>query len=312
MNLYQNIKQKLGFQDSSEKGHVLDTRLSNRQVSNLNRTNQSARDSMNFSYEKYCSYCSSKIFDTDRTCPRCGAPTMNSIIIEEPRIREVEIEVNNRKNVENGIKDLENYYPYSDIRVSDYGDSFSFDLNQRDIFSNLRKGKSFNKTTEIHKLFNGQICLIPDLEYFTDEDVSVLFMSTIGNLSNNNVGLNVSGFNQNEFVRLSQIIQAWNGGQSVLAVGNDASLTNVLPYDSNYRYNIGGGEKIKFIKNFLGIDVLTLPQIVRTDSPFSFRFPTDRIWLVSPTGGKLLKIVSENEKFGVGIGISSIVGTMVI
>jgi DNA-directed RNA polymerase subunit RPC12/RpoP len=28
--------------------------------------------------EKYCSYCSSKIFDKDRTCPQCGAPVKNT------------------------------------------------------------------------------------------------------------------------------------------------------------------------------------------------------------------------------------------
>lgn len=29
--------------------------------------------------EKYCSYCNSKIFDDDRTCPQCGAPTKNHL-----------------------------------------------------------------------------------------------------------------------------------------------------------------------------------------------------------------------------------------
>jgi len=32
----------------------------------------------------YCSYCSSKIFDEDRTCPKCGAPTSNVLIFAEP------------------------------------------------------------------------------------------------------------------------------------------------------------------------------------------------------------------------------------
>lgn len=35
------------------------------------------------SYNIFCSYCSSKIFDSDRTCPQCGAPTKNPIIQEK-------------------------------------------------------------------------------------------------------------------------------------------------------------------------------------------------------------------------------------
>lgn len=29
--------------------------------------------------EKFCKYCESKIFDEDRTCPKCGAPIKDSI-----------------------------------------------------------------------------------------------------------------------------------------------------------------------------------------------------------------------------------------
>jgi hypothetical protein len=31
----------------------------------------------------FCSYCESRIFDTDRTCPQCGAPTKNYIKVEK-------------------------------------------------------------------------------------------------------------------------------------------------------------------------------------------------------------------------------------
>jgi hypothetical protein len=31
-------------------------------------------------HNTFCSYCGSKIFDEDRTCLQCGAPTLNSII----------------------------------------------------------------------------------------------------------------------------------------------------------------------------------------------------------------------------------------
>jgi hypothetical protein len=35
------------------------------------------------SYNIFCSYCGSKIFETDRACNQCGAPTKNPIIQEK-------------------------------------------------------------------------------------------------------------------------------------------------------------------------------------------------------------------------------------
>lgn len=68
------------------------------------------------SYNMFCSYCNSKIFDSDRTCPQCGAPTKNPIYQEK------------KDNNTNTLDPLE---PFGFIAGTDFELTFSvFDENE--------------------------------------------------------------------------------------------------------------------------------------------------------------------------------------
>lgn len=266
--------------------------------------------------DRYCSYCSSKIFESDRTCSQCGAPTMNYIVGLDKFVKTDRVQNESKRNRNYNIKGLESFFPYSDIRVISRGDSGVFSINARDIFCILKQGRGDSVTREIRRNFQGQTSIVPELTSFSENDVSSLFSSLIlGSVSNDNVGLRVSGFSSSEFVRLSQTVSAWNGGAKTVVIGTHKSLANILPNDKNYRYNLDTENRIEYYGNFYQTDLISLPPAVNYGNPFSVELKDDRVWMVSPTEGKLLKIVFEDETLenvGIGLGISSTFATMVM
>jgi hypothetical protein len=266
--------------------------------------------------DKYCQYCYSKIFENDRTCPQCGAPTMNYIVGLDIFGKTEKKTFSNRENRSYDIKNIESFFPYSDIRIMSKGDSSMFDISTRDIFCTLKtKGNSITK--EIKKNFQGQFSIIPELDFFTKNDISFLFSSVVSIVSsndNNNTGTKISGNSSSGFIRLSQQVSAWNGGAKTIAVGTYNSFAHIFPYDTNYRYTLSDEPKIEFGKLYQ-TDFLMLPSAIRYETSFDMQLKDDQIWMVSPTEGKLLKMVFENESLdnvGIGIGINSVCGIITV
>ena len=128
-------------------------------------------------------------------------------------------------------------------------------------------------------------------------DIYNAFATAMGNLSNTaSTGLRVAGYTQSEFVRLSQTVAAWNGGAQPIAVGTQQALANILPSDANYRYDIASDfVKVGYIRNFQGTDIMVLPQIADWETPFGLKLANDKIWIVSPSAQKIIKVVLEGS-----------------
>ena len=215
---------------------------------------------------------------------------------------------------------------YSDVRSIGLGDSAAFDVEPRDLFVVSKAGRA-KRTTEMHKQFKGQVTVIPEprqlavavslykvlagkeslaefvmkavrsMESALTVDVYAVFAAAMDAISNTaNTGLRVAGYSQSEFVRLSQTVAAWNGGQKPVAIGTQRALANILPADANYRYDFDSEfVRVGYLRNFQGTDIMVLPQVADWTTPFALQLSDARIWLVSPSAQKLVKVVLEGS-----------------
>lgn len=215
---------------------------------------------------------------------------------------------------------------YTDVRTIGLGDSAAFDVEPRDLFVVSKSGKS-QRQAEIKKQFKGQVTIIPEmreisvgvnlykvlagqesLANFTAKAVRSLetsmtvdaynaFATAMDALPNTaTTGLRVAGYTQAALVSLLQRVTAWNGGSKAIVVGTQLALTNVLPDDANYRYTLNDEYvKLGYIKTAFGYDVMALPQVVDISTPWGTVLSNDRIWVISPSSQKLLKLVLEGS-----------------
>lgn len=215
---------------------------------------------------------------------------------------------------------------YSDVRTIGWGDSAAFDVEPRDLFVVSKAGRS-KRTTELHKQYKGQVTIMPEpremsvyvslmkvlagkeslaelvtkmtrsFEVQLTYDIYDAFVTALGNVSNTaSTGLRVAGYTQAEFVRLSQTVQAWNGGARPVAVGTQRALANILPANANYRYEIDSEfVKVGYLRNFQGTDIMVLPQVADWTTPFALKLADDKIWILSPSSQKIIKVVLEGS-----------------
>ena len=215
---------------------------------------------------------------------------------------------------------------YSDVRTIGWGDSAAFDVKPRDLFVVSKGGKS-KRTTELHKQFVGQITVMPEPRQMTvfvslmkvlagkesladmvikmvrsfetqlSYDIYDAFATAMGAVTNTaSTGLRVAGYTQAEFVRLSQTVAAWNGGAKPVAIGTQRALAKILPLDANYRYEIDSDfVKVGYLRNFQGTDIMVLPQIADWTTPFALKLSDSKIWIVSPSAQKIVKLVLEGS-----------------
>ena len=150
---------------------------------------------------------------------------------------------------------------FTDIKTIGWGDSAAFDVKPRDLFVVSKAGRA-KRTTELHKQFQGQVTVIPELrelavsvslyrvlsgkesladfiakavlsiESQVTVDAYTAFATAMGAIDNTaSTGLRVAGYTQAEFVRLSQTVRAWNMGSEPIAIGTQVALASVLPAD---------------------------------------------------------------------------------
>lgn len=215
---------------------------------------------------------------------------------------------------------------YSEVRNIGWGDSAAFDIKPRDLFVVSKAGRS-KRTTELHKQFDGQITILPELREMTvfvslqkvlagkeslaefvmkmirsfevqlSYDVYDAFKTAMDNVdSTASTGLQVTGYTESDFVRLSQTVRAWNGGVRPLAIGTQLALANIIPSNANYRYDINSEfVQLGYIRNFKGTDIMVIPQVADWTTPFGLKLDDDRVWIISPSSQKLIKVVLEGN-----------------
>ena len=215
---------------------------------------------------------------------------------------------------------------YSDVRTIGWGDSAAFDVEPRDLFVVSKAGRA-KRTSEVHKQFKGQVVINPEqreltvgvslyrvlagkesladfvakvtrsLETQLTLDVYDAFVVAMSALSTTaSTGLKVIGYTQSDFVTLAQKVTAWNGGIKPVCLGTQLALANILPADGGYRYDIESEfVKLGYIRNFIGTDVILIPQVADYTAPFSTRISNNFLWFVSPTAQKIMKVVLEGN-----------------
>jgi hypothetical protein len=215
---------------------------------------------------------------------------------------------------------------YSEVRTIGWGDSAAFDVSPRDLFIVSKAGRS-KRTTELHKQFKGQITVIPEPREMTvfvslmkvlagkesladfvakvvrsfetalAIDVYNAFYTAMEAIDTTaNTGLLVAGYSQSEFVRLSQTVAAWNGGAKSVAIGTQRALASILPSNANYRYDFQSEYvKVGYLRDFQGTDIMVLPQVADWQTPFGLKLADNRVWIVSPSTQKIIKVVLEGN-----------------
>lgn len=215
---------------------------------------------------------------------------------------------------------------YSDVRTIGWGDSSAFDVSPRDLFVVSKAGRS-KRTTELRKQFKGQVVIIPEPREMTvfvslmkvlagkeslaemvtkmvrsfetslTIDVYNAFVTALGAVSNTaSTGLRVAGYTQDEFIRLAQTVAAWNGGAKPVVIGTHRALAKILPANANYRYDIASDfVKLGYLRNFQGVDLMELPQVADYETPFGLKLADDKVWFVSPSSQKIVKVVLEGN-----------------
>ena len=216
---------------------------------------------------------------------------------------------------------------YSDVRTIGWGDSASFDVTPRDLFAVSKVGRS-KRTTELKKAYNGQVVVFPEPREMTVfvslmkvlagkeslADVVVrmtrsfettlayevydLFATTMGSLtSGSSTGLLLAGYTQQALVHFCQTVAAWNGGAKAIVIGTQSALQYVLPDNSNFRFDLDNSNYVKlgYITSFAGADIMMLPQVADYTKPFGLKLADNKIWIISPSAQKLVKVVLEGS-----------------
>lgn len=215
---------------------------------------------------------------------------------------------------------------YTDVRAIGWGDSASFDVKPRDLFVVSKHGRA-QRTAQAQKQFNGQVTLLPEMREMTVEvslykvlagkesladftakavrslevdmarDVYTTFNTAMGALDNAGDDLlRIAGYSQTNLITLGQKVTAWNGGQKAMIVGTQLALQNILPADANYRYTLESDYvKLGYIQNAFGFDVMVLPQVADYRTQFKMLLDDTKIYVVSPSANKLVKLVMEGS-----------------
>lgn len=221
---------------------------------------------------------------------------------------------------------IESMGAYTDIRVGGFGDTFKFDVKSRDLFP-VTKASRNKRMAELQKQYNGTVILNPEnhmvtvyvslyrvlsgLESLGDfvakavmsmenemtYDVYNAFNTAMTNLPTTPVDgeLKFVGYSQSNLTKLIERVAAFNRAKPVI-LGTRLALQAVLPSDANYRYDLESNYvKLGYIPNFMGADVIMLPQIADWKNPFKLLLDDTRIYVVSPGSQKIVKLCLEGS-----------------
>lgn len=216
---------------------------------------------------------------------------------------------------------------FAEVRNIGWGDVAQFTVKPNELFVVSKSSRLGKRTTELHKWYSGSVSVTPEprqmtvyvslmkvldgkeslaefvqvmirsFEHSLTLDVYNAFSTAMDSIDATPVtGLKVAGYTQAEFVRLSQAVRAFNGGGNVIALGTQLALSKVLPANANYRYDINSEyTRLGYMNNFMGTDLMVLPQLANIAVPFTTSVPDDRIYFLSAGSQRIVKVVLEGS-----------------
>jgi hypothetical protein len=214
---------------------------------------------------------------------------------------------------------------YSDVRSGGWGDSFSFEIESRDLFAVSKSGKA-QKSVEMHKQFKGLVTIVPEMHEISvqvslmrvlqgKESLAAFVMKAARSLeaqltldtytafatamaalpTTATTGLKTTGFTSASLVDKCQRVSAWSGQRAVI-VGTQLALANILPDDANYRYDISSDfVKVGFVKEYMGYPTLVLPQLANWTTPWGTLISDNYLWILAPSSQKIVKVCLEGS-----------------
>lgn len=253
---------------------------------------------------------------------------------------------------------------YTEQRVGAYGDSFSFTVEPNDLFYVSKVGHD-QRTTEFQKQFVGQMTIVPEnralsvsvnfykvlcgkeslakfvmkailsLEAQITKEVYVAFDTAMGQIptTEEEDNLHLSGWNADSAVRIAQTVSAYNNGADPVFIGTKLALNKAVPDNANYRYDIESDfVRVGYLRNFMGYDALEMKQVADWKNPHKLVLDDNRIYVVSPAYGKIVKLCYEGssrtttrdfedaadltasttifKSYGIGIATNALVGVI--
>lgn len=216
---------------------------------------------------------------------------------------------------------------YTETRYINYGDSAAFNVEPNDLFIVSKAGYG-QRTVEFQRQWQGQVTVVPENREITvyvslyrvlcgidslAKFVSKAILSVEANITKEvytafstameslpttpaDGALKVAGYSQSSAVKLAQTVSAFNNGAKAVFVGTQLALQNILPNDANYRYMLDSEyARLGYVRTAFGFDTLVLPQLADWQNPYKTLLRDDRIYVVSPTSQKLIKLVYEGN-----------------
>lgn len=214
---------------------------------------------------------------------------------------------------------------YTDLRVIGFGDSASFDVSPRSLFT-VSEGSNAQRTAFIQKQFKTtktlnainhaitvQVALYAVLsrqeslaEFTRKAVISVETEMTRDSYNAFRAGLNavtvptnltVAGYTEDDMLKLCETVGAYNQGAKPVIVGTAMAIKNIIPNGADgYRVVTNSDNiSIQLIKNFFDYDIIVLPQVATGKGDYSLQLNDTELYVVSPTSDKLVKGVIEGE-----------------
>jgi hypothetical protein len=139
--------------------------------------------------------------------------------------------------------------------------------------------------------------IVRSLETEMTRDAYITFNTAMGNLaSSGDAQLQYAGYSQENLITLAQKVTAWNNGAKAVIIGTPVALLSVLPSDANYRYDLQSDYvRMGYVNNMATYDVLAIPQIADFRTEFKLLLDDTRLYVLSPSAGKLVKLVIEGS-----------------
>lgn len=208
---------------------------------------------------------------------------------------------------------------YTDIRNVGFGDSASFEISPRSLFT-VSQGANAQRTAFVHKQFKTtktlvavnhpftvQVALYSVLagkeslaEFVRKAVISVETEMTKDAYNALNAGLSAAsvpaalrknGYTQDTLLTMCQTVGAYNQGMKPVIVGTTLALSKILPSAANGYRIVTNSENmgIQVIRNFFDYDILMLPQVATGLADYSLALDDKIIYVISPTSDKLIK-----------------------
>lgn len=208
---------------------------------------------------------------------------------------------------------------YSELRFGQWGDSFNFTKDSNALYAVYKVGNS-RKHVEVQKDFSTNKTLLTEAyaitvqtawyKMLTGEEsiasfilkaaasiekemlvqVYTAFNSFAASLANSGVKqLRYNGYTTSNYLTLAQKVSAFNGAKAI-CMGTKAALGNVLPENVNYRIQIESPYvSVGYIRGYKGYDLFEMEQVAsRTE--FELELDDDKLYFLSPSGDKIVKI----------------------